>query len=97
MTTPQFIEWLEAKLDAHLPRRLLPDDDVLEAAYRRALVVARLEKAIEAAREKAVRDARGAKVPKGFRRELEKMLRGSDAEPWDRAVYKLAKEAVGGE
>jgi hypothetical protein len=93
-TSPQFIEWLEAKLTAHLPRRLLPDDDVLQDAYRRALVVARLNKAIEAAREDAVREARATNVPKGFRKKLETMLRGSDAEPWDLAVHKLATEAI---
>jgi hypothetical protein len=30
-TSPQFIEWLEAKLKHHLPNRLVPDDGVLDA------------------------------------------------------------------
>ena len=35
-TSPQFIEWLERKLTQHLPKRLIPADDIVQAAYRRA-------------------------------------------------------------
>ena len=94
-TSPQFIKWLEAKLNAHLPHRLLPADDVLRDAYRRALVVARLNKVINAARDEAVGEARGKDAPKGLRQQLEKMLRSANAKPWDRALYRLAAEAVG--
>jgi hypothetical protein len=42
-TSPEFIEWLEGKLMAlGLGKRLIPADDVLVAAYRRAKMVARM-------------------------------------------------------
>ncbi|HEX4591724.1 MAG TPA: DUF2399 domain-containing protein [Gemmataceae bacterium] len=93
-TSPQFIEWLEAKLAANLPGRLLPADDVLLDGYRRALITARLNKAITETRDEAVREARGATIPKGLRKKLEKLLR-DDSEAWDLAVYKLAEESIG--
>jgi hypothetical protein len=93
-TSPQFIEWLEAKLNAHLARRLLPADDVLRDAYRRAMVVARLNKTMRAARDEAVAEARRKDLPKGLRGQLEYVLRRADAKPWDLAVYKLAQAAI---
>src|SRR5262249_13167643 len=36
LTAPQFVEWLERKLDEHLPGRLITAGGGLEEAYRRA-------------------------------------------------------------
>jgi hypothetical protein len=91
-TSPQFIEWLEAKLTKHLGgNRLIPGDDVLADAYRRALALARINKAIEGARDKAIEEAKAADIPKSLRRELQKKLKGS-AQPWDKALYEMVKE-----
>jgi hypothetical protein len=47
-TAPQFIEWIETQLTAHMGgERLIPPDDVLAQAYRRAIVAARLNQTIE--------------------------------------------------
>jgi hypothetical protein len=89
-TSPQFIEWLEAKLNEHLPGRLIPSDTVLVKAYRRALAVAQINEALEDLKKTAIDAAKAAKVPKSLRRRLQKTLRESDR-PWDAGVYELAK------
>src|SRR5262249_46847392 len=63
MTSPQLVEWLETKLAEQLPERLIPDDDVLEKAYRRALAAARINRVLEQTSKEATETARSAKIP----------------------------------
>jgi hypothetical protein len=87
-TAPQFIEWLEGKLTQHLgKKRFVPSDDVLADAYRRALVVAKINELVEDAIPDAIDKASEAKLPKTLRRQLAK-----SEEPWDKAIYSLAKK-----
>jgi hypothetical protein len=90
-TSPQFIEWLEGKLTKHLPRRLVPEDDLLEQAYRRALVVAKVNAAIEEAADAADEYASEAKIPKTLRRKLAKKIKEGN-KSWDRVLYEMAEE-----
>jgi hypothetical protein len=95
-TAPQFIEWLENKLTAHgLGERLIPADEVLEDAYRRALAIARISQAVEEVRDEAIEDARAAKVPKSLRRQLQKALKKRPQTAWDKVLYELAEESNG--
>ncbi len=88
-TSPQFIECLESKLTEHLHgERLIPDEEVLEDAYRRALAVAELNHAIAGIRETAIENAKAAIVPKTLRRQLKKMMNNSP-EAWDRSLYDM--------
>ena len=50
-TAPQFIEWIETKLAERGLGGLIPDDEVLEDAYRRALAIAEINAGMEKARE----------------------------------------------
>jgi hypothetical protein len=93
-TSPQFIEWLEAKLGEHLPGRLIPKDAVLQDAYRRALAVAEINRAIEEVRDNALEMAENADIPKSLRRRLEKAMKGAP-HAWDVALYGLAKRDLG--
>jgi hypothetical protein len=92
-TSPQFLEWLEGKLDEYLPGRLIPPDDVLTDAYRRALAVAHVNKVIEVAVAEAVRRAKEAEVPEGLRRRVEQEL-SDESGAWDQVVYDLARDAL---
>jgi hypothetical protein len=83
-TAPDFIQWLEGKLEEHLPEKFVPADDVLESAWRRALAVAEINQAINLTRNKAIESAKKAKIPKNLRRELAK-----SEKPWDLALYEL--------
>lgn len=90
-TSPEFLEWLEGKLGESLPKRLIPPDDVLADAYRRALAVASINRAIEGAVAEAVEKAKHAKVPRALRRHLEQALSGESG-AWDQVVYDLASK-----
>jgi hypothetical protein len=90
-TSPQFIEWLEGHLTKHLTARLIPDDETLEAAYRRALVVAEINAAIIEATDDAIEHATEATVPKTLRRKLKAAMKGS-SDSWDKALYSLARK-----
>lgn len=92
-TSPQFIEWLEGNLTEHLPARLIPDDETLEAAYRRAIMVAKINAAIGAATDDAIEHATNATVPKTLRSTLEAAMNKSGG-PWDTALHTLAIKAL---
>jgi hypothetical protein len=91
-TSPDFLEWLDEKLEDHLPSRLIPRDDVLMDAYRRARAVAAMNRAIEEMSAAAIEEARSATIPNGLRGQLEQALKDSpEGEAWDNALYELAK------
>jgi hypothetical protein len=92
-TSPEFLEWLEGKLDESLPGRLIPPDDVLADAYRRAHSVASINRAIEGAVAEAVSKARDAEVPKDLRRRVERALSGESG-AWDEVLYDLVSKAL---
>ena len=93
-TSPQFIEWLTTKLTEQLHgQRLIPSDDVLEDAYRRALAIAEINAAMEQASEAAVENAKGAQLPKTLRRMLRRAMKNSP-NAWDQALYELAKSML---
>jgi hypothetical protein len=93
-TAPQFIEWLERKLTEHLGcKRFIPDDAILADAYRRALAVAEINRAIENSRKAAIQNANSATVPKSLRRQLEEALRHSP-QSWDKALYEIVQRSL---
>jgi hypothetical protein len=95
-TSPQFIEWLESKLTEHLPNRLIPDDDTLADAYRRALLIARANRLIEKLEEKhneELENGREVKVPRSLRRRLKKAMK-ENPRAWDEALYDLVRSRL---
>jgi hypothetical protein len=94
-TSPQFIEWLEAKLtELGLGKRLNPDNTILADAYRRATAIARINAAIEGIAEDTIEEARTATVPKTLRRQLQQAMEESPG-AWDQALYRLVKDKDG--
>jgi hypothetical protein len=95
-TSPQFLQWLvEDNLKKHLPERLIPSDEVLQDAYRRAIAVAKFNKAITDAHDEAIDAAKSAKMPKNLRKRLKKILK-ENPQAWDKALYDLAFNAETG-
>lgn len=92
-TAPQFIEWMESKLADILKKRLVPTDEILEAAYRRCLVVRAVNLAIMQAREESIPAAMKAKLPKSIRQELQRRLSFSTA-PWDQTLYDIMESKL---
>ena len=87
-----FVKWLERKLEAHEVKKVIPDEDTLTAAYRRACYVhqlnATISKADKAARAKADR----APVPKALRKDVERVLAEDSALSWDAALTEIVAE-----
>jgi hypothetical protein len=93
-TSPQFIEWLEQRLEEHLPKRLVPDNEILADAYRRALVTARLNHAVEKILETATEKAEKVKIPANLRQRVRKAMKDAPDSAWDRALYGLVYSKV---
>ena len=92
-TSPQFIEWLEGHLTKRLPARLIPDDETLVDAYRRALVVDEINAAIIEATVEAIELATEATIPKTLRRMLKAAMKESGG-AWDKALYAMARKSA---
>lgn len=94
-TAPQFVEWLENNLKAAgLEGRLTPSDVIVERAYRRGIVTARLNEAIRRVHADAVSEAVAAKLPKRLKSRLAELMAARD-ETWDLALYRLACDELG--
>jgi hypothetical protein len=94
-TSENLVAWIEAGLERHGVRKVVPDEQTLEKAYRRSaanvLVGRRLEKVIRQARAKA----RRADLPEGLARQVEERLKANPATSWDVVVAELAEDALG--
>jgi hypothetical protein len=94
MTSPEFVEWFEDKLTEKFPDPFIPDDDaVVVDAYRRALAAARINQAIEDARQIAIEQAESADIPPRLRELLQLKMEGLE-EPWDKVLYKMAQQEI---
>lgn len=96
-TSPQLIEWLESKLTEHgLQERLVPEDKVLEDAYRRAVIVASLNEALEDAEDAAIELAKSVKIPADLRGQLREEMQcvTQQSMSWDQVLYELVLEKV---
>jgi DNA topoisomerase VI subunit B len=89
MTSDRFVKWLEAKLKGIGVEKIIPDQEVLEKAYRRAKLIAEMQEVIDKAYKDF--DLKAVEVPGNLSQQVEEKIQGkSDA--WDDAIWKLAKE-----
>ncbi len=86
-----FIQWLEGKLAAHDVKKVVPDDDVLADAYRRAIYVQAVNEEIQRANDEARKISEGAKIPKTLRRKVDKLLRENQTLSWDDALAHIVQ------
>ena len=87
MDSQQFLDWLEAKLQAAGVAKVVPDDDALAVAYRHLQRIALLEQALEAARAQPVAET---PVPA----DLAAQIRGritDTAAAWDDALWDIVR------
>src|SRR5262249_25140282 len=90
MTSRQFIDFLERKLEAAGVSKLVPDEAVLVKAYRRAAAIASIERAVDAAIDGHQAD--GVTVPPGLADSVRAEIEGTGLS-WDDAVWRLASQA----
>ena len=91
-TAPQFIEWLEGKLRAAgITERMMPQDEVLHKAFRRAIVTAITNDAMDRVHDRAFAKAKAARVPRNLAAAVAKRMKKHD-EPWDIALASLVEQ-----
>jgi hypothetical protein len=95
------IDWIESKLDEHGVKKILPDQETLELAYRPVRHKAEFEKQVQEAREELEReweaklaeyttDDDKIKVPKSLPQKVRKVLERNRQLFWESAILLLA-------
>ncbi len=84
----QLVEWIETKLAEQGIEKVIPDDDVLSKAYRRAKCALEIQNIVEGFVEKYGAD--DIKVPESIRREVSLNLNGT-SKSWDDVVWDIAE------
>ena len=92
MDSEQLIEWLEAKFDEHGVKKLIPDMETLEQAYRRAVFLREIQTEIEHLEEEL--QERTLKLPSKLSARVKAMLKEHPRLSWDDAIWKLAEAGV---
>jgi len=93
MTSDQLIDWLERKLDEHGVKKVVPEGEVLEKAYRRAIYLQRCEQEMDKFRKEF--EEKKIEVPAGLKAQLEETLATHQRASWDQALWNIAKETNG--
>jgi hypothetical protein len=91
MTSDEFIAWLERKFQEVGVQKVVPDEKTLAAAYRRAIRVARISKAIEAAAGENP-DTEIA-IPEHLADRIRDRIAGT-ASAWDHALADLVNKEI---
>jgi hypothetical protein len=86
------VDWIESKLDEHGIKKVVPADEVLEQAYRRAAEAQYIEHELDSLREEARHYAAGLPLPPDLGSRLEDKLKADPAAPWDRVIWELTAE-----
>jgi hypothetical protein len=100
MSSRLFITWLEAKFEEHGVGKLIPDDETLDIAWQRALMIAKINEAINAVGkefEKKRERKKKAKVPKApsdLAERLRELLDIHPELPWDKALVRIAQDSA---
>jgi len=89
-TSDDFIKWIESKLDDLGIKKIVPDEDTLKEAYARAIKVAVINNAIEAALDNAEDAAKKNPMPEKLKEMIEKRLKEDPTLSWDKVVARLA-------
>jgi hypothetical protein len=90
MTSNQFIAWLEGKLAEVGVEKLIPEREVLENAYRRAVRQARVQQAIDEAIDN-LEEQGDIPVPDDLAKRIGEKLKGS-ARAWDDMLWDLVTD-----
>jgi DNA topoisomerase VI subunit B len=92
MTSPQFIDNLEGKLTELGAKKLVPDEEVLESAYRRAWWHAKLQQAIDRAVD-AQDESEVPDPPSDLAEQIGQAIDGK-SKPWDEALWEIVRREV---
>jgi hypothetical protein len=93
MPSQQFLDWLTQKLQQAGVEKVVPEGDVLAAAYRQQQRTWTLQKILDEARAEPDGDA---PVPDDLADQIRARITGT-AEPWDEALWAIVQEHQGDE
>ncbi|HUV67025.1 MAG TPA: hypothetical protein VMW24_24270 [Sedimentisphaerales bacterium] len=86
-----FVEWIEGKLKEQAIKKVIPDSETLDTAYRRAALVKKLEDQIEEFIEESKKEIDDMKLDgKLITRMVQKMLKRRPDMSWDKAIMDIA-------
>ncbi len=88
LTGPQFIEFVERKLEEHGVEKVVPDADTLAVAWRRAQLAARINKLID----KLGADSAAVEPPADIEAQLRAKLEEDDSRSWDDALQEIVED-----
>jgi hypothetical protein len=86
------VRWIEGKFKEHGIRKVVPDQEVLEATYRRAFQTNRLEERLEEIAEEVHQEAEEAKLPANLRKKVREALKRNPEKSWDTVITELVAE-----
>lgn len=93
LTSDRLIHWLEGKLIAAGVKKVVPNDEQLAAAHRRAVCLREVERAEQ--RIVAEFRDRQIQVPDDLRERIERKLKKNPALSWDEALRQVVEETGG--
>jgi hypothetical protein len=94
-TSEALIAWLEGKLKKHAIKKIVPTPDTLERAYRRAMAIATINKALTDLIAKGCQAAEAARLPVNIVKAVRNKLQENPALRWDTAIVDLLADANG--
>ena len=95
-TSREFIEFIESKLTEHGVKKVVPDDDTLEKAYRRAVQITYVNGHIEEIEDAAKEHADDIDIPDDLGERVRKGLIRDPHLPWDDVIAELVGQEADG-
>ena len=94
LTAPQFIEWLEGKLEEHTDK-VIPEDDVIEAYARRIWEQEQARERCKTILAQIHAEAATVQLPEDLRDRAEAILDEDATLSWDQAVAQAMRDTEG--
>jgi hypothetical protein len=91
-TSGDLIKWIEEKLAEHGIKKLLPDAQQLDHAYRRQMAALYVQQQVAALTRKALNFANDISLRQSFALSIESTLAQSPELSWDTAIAQMAKK-----
>jgi hypothetical protein len=90
MTSRQFINWLEGKFAEVGVDKVVPKRETLAVAWKRSLMAAKVNEAVDRVREEFSKERRTKPMPRDIEEQVRDVLRRDPELPWDAALARIA-------
>ena len=93
-TSANFVKFIESKLNEHRIKKVTPDDDTLQIAFRRSLREQYIERHFEDLAREAEDFVEELNLPASLSHEVAELLDQDPSIPWDAAIRVMAGEEL---